>query len=132
LLLSTFVADAHTVRAHAWLRAAPDSLMVADLARLEFADVLSRAVRSGRFTKADYDRLLRRFDAFCARQAAYSHEADDFLDAERFVRDLSTKLSAPDALHLASARKAGAALATFDRRLAEAAKAAAVAVEALA
>jgi predicted nucleic acid-binding protein len=40
-----------------------------------------------------------------------------------FVRDYSTKLSAPDALHLASAKNAGATLATFDARLADAARA---------
>ena len=44
-----------------------------------------------------------------------------FLLAERLVRDFSTKLAAADALHLASAKNAGAALATFDARLAEAA-----------
>jgi predicted nucleic acid-binding protein len=37
------------------------------------------------------------------------------------VRDFATKLSAPDALHLASAKNAGATLATLDVRLAEAA-----------
>ena len=39
------------------------------------------------------------------------------------VRDFTTKLTAPDALHLASAKNAGATLATLDVRLAEAARA---------
>ena len=39
------------------------------------------------------------------------------------MRDFSTKLAAADALHLASAKNAGAALATFDARLADAARA---------
>ena len=51
-----------------------------------------------------------------------SHAASDFLLAERLVRDFSTKLAAADALHLASAKNAGATLATFDARLAEAAR----------
>jgi predicted nucleic acid-binding protein len=42
------------------------------------------------------------------------------------VRDYSTKLTAADALHLASAKNGGARLATFDVRLAEAARAAGV------
>jgi predicted nucleic acid-binding protein len=51
-----------------------------------------------------------------------SHGAADFLLAEHMVRDFSMKLAAADALHLASAKNAGAALATFDGRLAEAAR----------
>ena len=48
----------------------------------------------------------------------------DFALAELLVRDYSTKsCSAPDALHLASAKNAGAMLATFDARLADAARA---------
>jgi predicted nucleic acid-binding protein len=50
------------------------------------------------------------------------HGAGDFLLAERLVRDFSTRLAAADALHLASAKNAGATLATFDARLAEAAR----------
>ena len=51
-----------------------------------------------------------------------SHGVDDFMLAERIVRDFATKLAAADALHLASAKNAGAALATFDLRLADAAR----------
>lgn len=60
-----------------------------------------------------------------------SHGAADFLLAERIVRDFSTKLAAADALHLASAKNAGATLATLDARLAEAARAHGVEVAAL-
>ncbi len=38
------------------------------------------------------------------------------------MRDFATKLAAADALHLAAAMNACAKLATFDKRLAEAAK----------
>jgi predicted nucleic acid-binding protein len=38
------------------------------------------------------------------------------------VRNFSTQLTAPDALHLASAKNAGATLATLDVRLAEVAR----------
>lgn len=50
-------------------------------------------------------------------------EADvlDMILAESLVRDFATKLSAPDALHLALASNRGYRLATFDTRLAEAA-----------
>ena len=52
-----------------------------------------------------------------------NHTRDDLDSADRLVRDFATKLSAPDALHLASAKNAGAAIATFDTRLADAARA---------
>ncbi|HLX97338.1 MAG TPA: hypothetical protein VKR62_01470 [Roseiarcus sp.] len=52
-----------------------------------------------------------------------THGAADFLLAERIVRDFATKLAAADALRLASAKNAGATLATFDVRLAEAGRA---------
>jgi uncharacterized protein len=49
-----------------------------------------------------------------------SHGASGFSLAERLIRDFATKLAAADALHLASAKNAGATLATLDGRLAEA------------
>ena len=52
-----------------------------------------------------------------------SHGAADFLLADRILRDIATKLMAADALHLASVKNIGAALATFDARLADAARA---------
>jgi predicted nucleic acid-binding protein len=48
-----------------------------------------------------------------------SHASSDFLLAERLVRDFATRLAAADALHLASAKNAGATLATLDVGLAE-------------
>ncbi len=57
--------------------------------------------------------------------------AADFLLAERIVRDFSTRLAVADALHLASAANADAAIATLDARLAEAARMRGVEVAAL-
>jgi len=63
--------------------------------------------------------------AGCVRRG---HDRDDFALAEQIVRDFASKLAAPDALHLATAIHAGAALATFDVRLADAARARGVAL----
>ena len=68
------------------------------------------------------------FDAMRAGAERMSHSADDYALAERIVRDRSSKLAAADALHLASAKSAGAAMATLDIRLAEAAAVYGVAV----
>ena len=97
-------------------------LAVSDLVNLEVCAVVSRNFRTGQLTKSQVEGALLDLDAFRASCERLNHTVDDFLLAERVVRDLATKLAAADALHLASATNAGAELATFDMRLAEAAK----------
>ncbi len=122
LLLSLLVADGHTQRALAWLSAVDGTLAVSDLANLEVSAVLSRDLRSGRLTRDAVEAALIDFDALRAACERLSHSAGDFLLAEHIVRDFPLKLTAPDALHLARATDAGAGLATFDERLASAAR----------
>jgi len=99
---------------------------VSDLSGLEFAAVVSRAVRTRRFDPEAAARALASFDEIRADSLPQSHGRGEFELAERLIRDFATKLAAADALHLASAKNAGAALATLDPRLAEAARAQAV------
>ena len=82
----------------------------------------SRHLRVGRLTRQQVDGALLDYDALCAGCERLTPSAADFQLAERLARDFSTKLAAANALHLASAKNAGAALATFDARLAEAAR----------
>jgi hypothetical protein len=105
------------------LKRTTQQLIVSDLVRLEFAAVVSRAVRTGRFDAEAAQRALASFDEFRAASVQVNHTRDDFDSAEQLVRDFATKLSAPDALHLATATNAGAAMATFDARLADVARA---------
>ena len=107
--------------ARGWFRRTSQRIIVSDLARLEFAAVVSRGVRTGRFDDGQAARALASFDEFFARRLSSRRRAESV--GRETHRDYSTKLAAPDALHLASARNAGAALATFDVRLAEAARA---------
>ncbi len=100
-----------------------EPVIVSDFARLEFGAVVSRAARTRRFDPAAASRALAGFDLFSAASRPMRHGRADFDLAEKLVRDFGTKLSAPDALHLASAKNAGAVLATYDVRLAEAARA---------
>lgn len=123
VLVSLLIADAHTEAASAWYSGLRATVIVSDLANLEVSAVLSRHLRAGRLTQGQVENALVDFDAIRADCERQSHGAADFLLAERIVRDFSTKLVAADALHLASATAAGAALATFDLRLAEAAQA---------
>jgi len=126
VLMSLLAGDAHTSRALAWLSSLQTTLIVSDLANLEVSAVLSRDLRTGRFTKSEVESALLDFDAFRAGCERLNHTVDDFVLAERVIRDVENKLAAADALHLASATNAGAELATFDMRLAEAAKGAGV------
>lgn len=122
VLLPLLIADAHTERASAWYAGLTATVVVSDFANLEVSAVLSRHLRVGRLTKGQVESALLDFDAMRANCRPLTHSAADFLFAEHIVRDFATKLAAADALHLASAKNAGAALATFDARLAEAAR----------
>ncbi|MGO9423084.1 type II toxin-antitoxin system VapC family toxin [Roseiarcus sp.] len=122
VLMSLLVADAHTEKAGGWYSGLTATVIVSDLANLEVSAVLSRHLRVGRLTHGGVEGALLDFDAMRADCERLSHGAADFLLAQRVVRDFSTKLAAADALHLASAKNAGAALATLDARLAEAAR----------
>ncbi len=128
VLLPLLVADAHTQRTANWYSNGNETLIISDLANLEVNAVLSRHLRVGRLTQGEVENAFLDFDAMRANCERLSHGASDFLLAERFVRDFATKLAAADALHLASAKNAGATLATLDLRLGEAAHGQAVAL----
>ena len=122
VLLPLLIADAHTEKASAWYAGLSATVVVSDFANLEVNAVLSRHLRVGRLTQGEVENALLDFDAMRANCERLSHAASDFLLAERLVRDFATKLAAADALHLASAKNAGATLATLDVRRAEAAR----------
>jgi uncharacterized protein len=119
-------------RVRDWFRRTTQRIIVSDLVRLEFPAVVTRAGRTGRLNASEASAALASFDLLAARSRPLRHGPADFESAERLVRDFATKLAAPDALHLASAKNARAALATFDARLADAARAQAVDVASLA
>ena len=123
VLVSIVTLDANSEKAGRWYEGLVAPVIISDLANLEVCAVISREFRARRFSRASADKAFSDFDALRAASEPLSHAAQDFAIADRLVRDYSTKLSAPDALHLASAKNAGAALATLDTRLAEAARA---------
>jgi predicted nucleic acid-binding protein len=132
VLLSLLVADLRTAAVVAWHNDLSATLIVSDLANLEVSAVVSRALRIGRLTPSAARNALLDFDAVRANCERLTHGAADFALAERFVRAFSTKLAAADGLHLASAKNAGAMLATLDARLADAARSQGVEVAAMA
>ncbi len=122
VILSMVALDANSEKAGAWYEGLQASVIISDFADLEVCAVISRELRAKRFSRAVADRALSDFDSLRATSERSTPDAQDFSLADRLVRNYTTKLSAPDALHLAAAKNAGAALATFDARLAEAAR----------
>jgi predicted nucleic acid-binding protein len=113
------------------LAASAGILIVSDFAVTEVAAVVMRDVRTGKLRRDDALQALADLDALRASCERLAHGPEDFRLAEVIVRDETTKLGAADALHLAGAVHAKAALATFDDRLAEAARARGVDIEEL-
>lgn len=113
--------EARSEYARKWWRNSNGDSIISDLACLEFSAVVSRWVRMGSVMEPDARGLLADFDLL--RDACLTHAlgSADTNRAEELLRDFSTKLAAPDALHLAAALDLDAVLVTFDERLAEAA-----------
>jgi predicted nucleic acid-binding protein len=85
--------------------------------------VISRRVRTRELNKAEAKAIFRRFDSWKEARAQHIEiETADVAATEAFLRQLNLTLLAPDALHIAMAKRAGAALATFDTKMAASAK----------
>lgn len=123
VLVALFVADVHSASADAWVDAGAGELFVSDFARIEFAAVLSRQVRVEAMSETAAREALSDFDEWTARMTLpVETGARDMNLADRLARDFATKLSGPDALHLALSANRDHQLVTFDMRLAEAAR----------
>lgn len=123
VVVALLLQDMHSSRADAWLVRTKPTLLVSDFCSVEFAAVVSRRVRMNALTAENASLALRRFDDWLSRPVQIIRCAPEQMAAAgQIVRDFTTKLSAPDAIHLAVARHLGATLATFDDRLAGAAQ----------
>ena len=98
VVVALLLQDAHSSKADAWLIRARPILLVGDFCTIEFAAVVSRRVRMNQLTAETANLALRKFDDWLSR-------------AVQIVQ------CAPEQMALASAT-----LATFDDRLAEAAR----------
>lgn len=123
VVLPTLIAEPTTEAVYDCLGTGDRELLISDFAAAEVAAALSRLVRMALLTNADASARLADFDAW--RETMSSpvdiREADVRL-AYIYVRRFDLGLRAPDALHLAIARRLDATLVTLDRRLADAAR----------
>jgi predicted nucleic acid-binding protein len=129
VLLPTLIAEPATEAVYDCLGAYEQELLISDFAAAEVASALSRLIRMAVLTDADASARLADFDAW---RAATSMPVDiatsDARLAYIYVRRVDLGLRAPDAPHLAIARRLDATLITLDRRLAAAAREMGVAV----
>jgi uncharacterized protein len=118
VVVPLFVADSFVLKARAILRALPISLTVSDFVAAEFASVLRNRLRakSTRIGRCQTTRL--HLDTRMARVATrIETRSADVRDAGGILRRFDPKMRTSDALNIAIAQRAGAELATFDRRL---------------
>ena len=131
VLLPTLIAEPATEAVYDFLGAEGRELLISDFAAAEVASALSRLVRMALLTDADASARLADFDAW---RAAMSQPVDIRVRRSACLHlcpALRSRLRAPDALHLAIARRLDATLVTLDRRLAAAARDLGIAVEEL-
>ena len=123
VVVALVLRDSHTPRAEAWLEQSAPACIVSDFCALEFASVVSRQVRMSHLSRIDGSAVLDLFDEWIARTAQVVTSSGEHIEAAgRMVRDFDSKLSAPDAIHLAVAKLRGLVLVTFDQRLGDAAR----------
>ena len=99
-------------------------LLVSDFAAGEVASALSRRARMNVHSGEDADLIWERFESWRLTETAQmTVSSADVALATTHVRRWDLKLRLPDAIHLATCRRLAVTLATFDVRLADAAKA---------
>jgi len=118
VLVALFVDDVFTERARTFLDEHAPTAIVSDFASAEFASSISRLVRMGVMRADAAPAAFRAFDSWCAESTSeLLLISADVAAATAILRRRDSPLRTPDALHLVMARRAGAALATFDDRL---------------
>lgn len=124
LIVAALVREPGTEAAKAYLSAARDEFLLASRWIVaEFSSALALKVRTGTITGAEQAAALaifRRFSA--ARLRLVDVEARDFDAAAGLCDEIAAPLRAGDALHLATCKRTGSRLATFDDGMASAAR----------
>ena len=121
VLVALFVEEPSTAQAQA--RLVGEILLISDFAAAEFSAAIARRVRIGDMPASQAPITFQAFDSWVARATSrVVQDVSDTPNADILVRRLDLGLRAPDALHIAIARRLGATLSTFDLRMAHAAR----------
>lgn len=130
VLLPMLVEEPASAAVDAYMLAGGQEFLVSDFAAAEVASALSRLVRMGLLEAPDASSRLADFDVWRAAMSSPADtQAQDIRLAYAYVRRFDLTLRAPDAVHVAVARRLDVPLVTLDQRLAEAARELGIAVE---
>ncbi|HWD26384.1 MAG TPA: type II toxin-antitoxin system VapC family toxin [Rhizomicrobium sp.] len=124
VIVSIFLIDGFSNRADTYLRSLSRPVVVSDFASAEFISAVGRRLRMRELSDAEARLAISNFDGWRGGAVRPAETTSlDVVAAEQFPSRLDLVLRAPDALHIAIARRLGAELATFDSRMAECARA---------
>jgi predicted nucleic acid-binding protein len=130
VLMPALIEEPGSVAVRLYLSAHRDDRLISDFAAAEVAAAISRLVRMRLLTGEEASARLGDFEIWrAAASASVEIHAADARLAYAYVRRFDLMLRAPDALHLAVARRFDATLVTLDRRLELAAQNLGIAVE---
>jgi uncharacterized protein len=123
VLVALFTNDRFTPRARAFLTTHIPTQVVSDFASAEFASAISRRVRTKDLTAVEARIAFTSFDSWLARSTQHvDTKTPDIAAAASVLRRLDLNLRTPDAINIAVADRLGATLATFDEKMATAAR----------
>ena len=122
MIVSLFVEDLLNSRAVQLFTRQRIEPVLSDFAVAEFASSVARRVRTGDLSKSDAEIVFGDLDRWATRHERIETTSADIRAAEALIRRLDLPLRTPDALNVALARRVDAALATFDRQMAQAAR----------
>ena len=129
VLVALFAADGFSTQATQLLSRAQAPVLVSAFGGAEFASAIARLVRERIWSATQARACFEDYDQWVGgATTTVAIEAADYRAAAHHIRRLDLTLRAPDAIHIAIAARLGAALATFDRKMAASATALGVAV----
>jgi predicted nucleic acid-binding protein len=123
VIVALFMHDTFSERADEFGRSNAVVPVVSDFGAAEFSSAVARRVRTGDISIDRARVILSRFDSWHVEIAGgIEIGPGDISSAATFLRRLDLNLRTPDAIHLAVTQRLGVPLATFDDRMAAAAR----------
>jgi predicted nucleic acid-binding protein len=122
VIVSLFLDEPRTSSVAGLIADGASPILISEFGVGEFSAAISTAIRMDRLSDIDGIAILEDFDTWCSGAVTFAAVTSaDLKEAIEMVRRFDLKLLFPDALHIATCRRLGAALVSGDRRQAEAA-----------